>query len=83
MTPPLNWNESSSRVKSLRALAAAAGSPWTNANAVGPSRRPFSVSAPAFSAARSVSEFFTMRNVVSASRSLARSSAACGTEVPR
>ena len=38
MTPPLNWNKSSSRgVKSLRALAAAAGSPWTNANAVGPS----------------------------------------------
>ena len=83
--PPLN---SSSwpplwRRKSDSALAAAAASPRTNVIAVGPSSSSLRASAPALSAARSVSVFLTTRKLASASRSLVRSSAACGTEMPR
>ena len=71
------------RLKSDSVLAATAASPLTNTSAVGPSRYGLSASAPASSAARSVSVFLTTRKRVSASRSLVRSSAAWGTEVPR
>src|SRR5439155_667885 len=57
--------------------------PRTKASAVGPSSRLLSTSAPAWSAARSVSVFLTTVKRVSASRSWARSSAACGTLIPR
>ena len=53
----------SARAVSLSALAASAASPWTSASAVGPSSIGFSASAPALSAARSDSEFLTIRNL--------------------
>ena len=72
-----------SRLNVAIALAAIAASPRTNVSAVGPSSSGFSASAPASSAARSVSVFLTTRKVASASRSRVRTSAACGTEMPR
>ena len=83
--PPLNSSSVPplARRKSDSALAAAAASPRTNVIAVGPSSSSLSASAPALSAARSVRVFLTIRNEASASRSLVRSSAACGTEMPR
>ena len=83
--PPLNSSSVPPllRRKSDSALAAAAASPRTKVIAVGPSRNAFSGSAPALSAARSVSVFLTTRKRASASRSVPRSSAACGTEMPR
>ncbi len=71
------------RRKSDSVFAACAASPLTNTSAVGPWRNGLSASAPASSAARSVSVFFTTRKRVSASRSFVRSSAAWGTDVPR
>ena len=71
------------RLKSAIALAAAAASPRTSVSAVGPWRCSLRPSAPAWSAARSVSVFLVTRKVASASRSFVRSSAACGTEMPR
>src|SRR4051812_43971415 len=65
------------------ALAASAASPRTNVRAVGPSSSGLSDSTPASSAARSVSVFLTTRKLASASRSRVRTSAACGTEMPR
>ena len=56
---------------------------WLSAyRAVGPVRYAFSASAPAWSAARSVSEFFTTLKRASASRRFERSSAACCTDMP-
>ena len=83
--PPLNSSSVSpvARRKSRSALAAAAASPRTNVIAVGPSSSSLRPSAPAWSAARSDSVFLTTRNVASAARSVVRSSAACGTEMPR
>ena len=65
------------------APGAVAASPRTKVSAVGPVRYSLSVTAPASSAARSVSEFLTTLKVASASRSFARSSAICGTLMPR
>ena len=83
--PPLNSSSRPplARRKSESALAAAAASPRTNVIAVGPSSSSLSASAPALSAARSVSVFLTIRNEALASRSRVRRSAACGTEMPR
>ena len=81
--PPLNSSSWVARRKSRSALAAAAASPRTNVIAVGPWSSSFRPSAPACSAARSVRVFLTIRKLASASRSLVRSSAACGTEMPR
>jgi hypothetical protein len=81
--PPLNSSRPLARLKSASALAAEAASPCTNTSAVGPSRKGFSASAPALSAARSVSVFLTMRKRVSLSRRRVRSSAAWVTDVPR
>ena len=67
----------------VRGDAATAASPPTKTSAVGPSRYCFSTSAPAASAARSVSVFLTTRKRVSASRRRVRRSAAWGTDVPR
>src|SRR3954454_22491704 len=81
--PPLNVKSWVSRVNVAIALAARAASPRTNVRAVGPSSSGFSISAPASSAARSVSVFLTTRKLASASRRRVRRSAACGTEMPR
>ena len=83
MMPPLNGSRFVVRAKSDTALAAVAASPRTNVSAVGPASIAFRPSAPAWSAARSVSVFLTTRSVASASRSLPRSSAACATVMPR
>ncbi len=65
------------------AFAAMTASPLTKASAIGPSNSSESSVVPAFSAARLASRFLTTRNVASASRSRARSSAASGTLIPR
>ena len=83
ISPPLNSSVCIVRAASFSALAASAASPETNASAVGPWSNALSASAPASSAARSDSEFLTIRNFVPVSRSLMRSSAACATEIPR
>src|ERR1700750_178368 len=82
-SPPLKVSSWVSRLNVAIAFAAVAASPRTNVSAVGPSRRDFSDSTPASSAARSVSVFLTTRKLASASRSRVRTSAACGTEMPR
>src|ERR1019366_400486 len=83
ITPPLNSSVPSVLAASFRALAASAASPLMNVSAVGPSSIGLSISAPASSLARSVSEFLTTRKRASASRSLARRSATWDTEMPR
>ncbi len=83
MSPPLKASTSVTLWASLSAFAAAAASPRTNVSAVGPSSTAFSASAPALSAARSVSEFFTTAKVASAARSFARRSATWLTVIPR
>ena len=81
--PPLNSSRLSWRAASLSALAASAASPLTSARAVGPTSIGLSSEAPAWSAARSDSEFLTTRKRASASRSLSRSSAIWVTVIPR
>ena len=81
--PPLNSSTPFWRRKVAIALAATATSPVTNVSAVGPSSSARIDSAPAFSAARSVSVFFVTWNWASASRSDERRSTACFTESPR
>ena len=81
--PPLKASRPEVRLKSDSALAAAAASPRTNVSAVGPARKSLRPGASALSAARSVSVFLVTRKVASASRSLVRNAAACGTEMPR
>ena len=81
--PPLNSRRPLALLKSASAFAADAASPLTNTSAVGPSRKGLSASAPALSAARSVSVFLTMRKRVSLARRRERSAAAWVTDVPR
>ena len=85
MRPPFGSRMSCSRRNWLSALAARATSPSsaTNVKAVGPSSSSFRSSAPACSAARSVSVFLTTRKRAPASVSFRRSSAAWGTLMPR
>ena len=73
MTPPLTTNAGLVLAKSRRPLAAATGSPLTNATAVGPARRAATPSSPALFAAILVSVFFTIEYVVSAPRARRRS----------
>jgi hypothetical protein len=65
------------------AFAATTASPLMKVSAIGPSNSSVSAVVPALSAARLASRFLTMRNVASASRRFARSSAASGTLIPR
>src|SRR4051812_18387255 len=85
IVPPLNSSTRFWRRNVAIALAARATSPSgvTKVNAVGPSSSSLSDSAPALSAARSVSVFFTMRKLAPASVRVVRSSLAWGTEIPR
>ena len=82
-TPPLNSSTLVARAASLSALAASAASPRTMASAVGPTSKGLSDSAPAWSAARSESEFLTTRKRASTSRRRSRRSAAWATVSPR
>src|SRR5438270_463970 len=83
IVPPLNSSSPFWRRKVAIAFAASAGSPATKVNAVGPSSSCFKSSAPALSAARTVSRFLTIWNRAPASDSCWRSSIACLTEMPR
>jgi hypothetical protein len=82
-SPPLKPRVPVVRWKSVSAFAASAASPRTKVMAVGPCSMALRSGVPAWSAASSVSVFFTTRNEASASRRRLRSSAAAGTEMPR